>query len=154
MRKKKYEVNDIEQIELIIKKAHICRIAFTDGKTPYIVPLNFGYKRGSLFFHTGHTGLKMDMLAKNSRVCFEMDIEHKMIKKEIPCSFSMHYKSVIGFGEAHIIIDKTKKKKALDCIMSRYIDGAMEYKEENFNRVAVLEIVIDTMTGRNAIAGN
>jgi len=119
MRRKKYEVTDIEQIEAIIKKAHVCRLAFTDGKTPYIVPLNFGYKRGSLFFHSGHVGLKMEMLAKNPRVCFEIDIEHKMIKKDVPCAYSMNYKSVIGFGDGHIIEDKARKKEALDCIMSR-----------------------------------
>ena len=98
MKNKKYEITDIEeQIEAIIKQAHICRLAFTDGKIPYIVPLNFGYKQGCLFFHTGYTDLKMEMLANNPRVCFEIDIEHKMIKREMPCAFSMNYKSVIGF---------------------------------------------------------
>ena len=151
MRKKQYEVTDIEQIEAIIKKAHVCRLAFTDGKTPYIVPLNFGYKRGSLFFHTGYTGLKMDMLAKNPQVCFEIDIEHKMIKKEMPCAFNMNYESVIGFGEARIIEDKERRKEALDCIVSRYFDGSLEYQEEKLKKTAVIEVLIDTLTGKNAI---
>lgn len=152
MRKKKYEVTDIEQIEAIIKQAHVCRLALTDGIIPYIVPLNFGYKRGSLFFHSGHAGLKMEMLAKNPKVCFEMDIEHKMIKKDSPCSYSMKYKSVIGFGEARIIEDNARKKEALNCIMGRYFDGPLEYKEESFKRTAIIEVIIDTLTGKNAFS--
>ena len=43
---------DNEQIESVLKQCSICFVgmADTDGK-PYMIPMNFGYKDGSLYLH-------------------------------------------------------------------------------------------------------
>ena len=40
-----------ENIEAIIRKASVCRLGMLDGDTPYIVPLCFGYRDDTLYFH-------------------------------------------------------------------------------------------------------
>ncbi len=43
MRRKDKEIKDIGEIEFIINKSKVCRIALSDNDSPYIVPVCFGY---------------------------------------------------------------------------------------------------------------
>jgi len=45
MRRKEREITDLKEIEEIITNNIICRIAFSDGKMPYIVAMNYGYQK-------------------------------------------------------------------------------------------------------------
>ena len=77
MRRKDREIDNTEEIESIIQDADVCRIAFSDENTSYIVALNFGYKKGNpskLYFHSARTGRKIDLIKKNNFVCFQMDV--------------------------------------------------------------------------------
>ena len=52
MRKKEREITDRVELEQILKKALILRLAMNDpGSPPYIVPVNFGYRDGAIYFH-------------------------------------------------------------------------------------------------------
>jgi nitroimidazol reductase NimA-like FMN-containing flavoprotein (pyridoxamine 5'-phosphate oxidase superfamily) len=46
MRKKEREVTDIAELESIISRSDVCRVAFADKDVPYIVTMNFGYMHG------------------------------------------------------------------------------------------------------------
>ena len=43
MRKKDREIKDTKELEEILQKADVCRIAFAVDGVPYIVAMNFGY---------------------------------------------------------------------------------------------------------------
>ena len=73
MRRNEREITDPKIIEEIIHQATICRIALYDADYPYIVPLNYGYESGALYFHSAKEGKKIDLIRKNSRVCFEIE---------------------------------------------------------------------------------
>jgi hypothetical protein len=54
MRRSDREIPGIQEIEEIIQKADVCRIALANDNIPYIVPMNFGYVNDpdrTLFFH-------------------------------------------------------------------------------------------------------
>jgi len=87
-------------IEAIIRKSTVCRLGLLDQDTPYVVPLCFGYRNGTLFFHTAPKSRKLDMLRRHPRVCFEMDVLSDPLPAEAPCDWNMRYRSVIGFGTA------------------------------------------------------
>jgi len=151
MRKKEYEITDLAEIEAILLKADICRLAMTDGAVPYIVPLNFGYRDRALYFHTGLAGKKIDILKKNNAVCFEVDVDAELIRSDIACGFGMKYRSVVGTGKAEFVADPDKKRKALDIIMGHYSRQATwEYRENSFERTCIIKVTIDAMTGRKA----
>ena len=48
---------DKEQIESIIRQSDVCFVgmADTDG-TPYVLPMNFGYKDGVIYLHSAQDG--------------------------------------------------------------------------------------------------
>jgi uncharacterized protein len=151
MRKKEYEITDIGEIEAILKKADICRLAMTDGAAPYIVPLNFGYRDRALYFHTGHAGKKIDILKKNNTVCFEVDVDAELISADTACGYGMKYRSVVGAGRAEFVEDREAKRNALDIIMGHYSEhDGWEYRENSFERTCIIKVAIETMTGRKA----
>lgn len=150
MRKKKKLVSDTGEIEKILRRAMVLRVAFSKDDRPYIVPVNFGYESGRLFFHTGYKGKKMEFFEANPEVCFEVDLDAEVVPSEEACGFSCNYLSVVGYGTARLVEDIEEKKNALDVIMGHYSDGRFEYDPEVLEITAVVEIDISSMTGRRS----
>ena len=150
MRRKDKEITDIGEIESIIRKSLVCRLGLADNGMPYIVPLCFGYKDNSLYFHSAKEGRKIEILKRNNAVCFEFDIDSKIESGKDACAWGMKYRSVIGYGTATLIEDPEEKRKALDVIMAQYADGAFEYSEKAFGKALVIKVEIESMTGKKA----
>ncbi len=151
MRKQKNLVSEQSEIEAILQKALVLRVAMCREGQPYLVPVNFAYADGRLYFHTGHKGMKMDFLAANDRVCFEVDTEVKLLPAPEPCAWGVRYESVVGFGRAKIVQDEAERLAALRLIMERYSGpGEFEFPAANLARTAVVCIEIEEMTGRRS----
>ncbi|MFO7665119.1 MAG: pyridoxamine 5'-phosphate oxidase family protein [Desulfobacterales bacterium] len=148
MRRKDREIKSKEEIESVIQKALVCRLGMADENGPYIVPLSFGYADGRLFFHSAKEGRKLDILKKNNKVCFEVDMVGEIVKGDKACDWGMKFKSVIGFGNAFIVEDVELKKAALDLIMAHYSAGSFEYDDKKLERTVVIKIEIESMTGK------
>ncbi|MGZ6250181.1 MAG: pyridoxamine 5'-phosphate oxidase family protein, partial [Syntrophales bacterium] len=117
---------------------------------PYIVPLCFGYDGEGLYFHSASAGRKIDILRKNSRVCFEFDIPEGMREAEQGCRWGIKYRSVIGFGTAEIVDNQEDKKKALQIIMAQYSDKEFIFPEDVVAKTAIIKVVITRVTGKQA----
>jgi nitroimidazol reductase NimA-like FMN-containing flavoprotein (pyridoxamine 5'-phosphate oxidase superfamily) len=152
MRRKEREITAIDEIEEIIGRCDVCRIALTDENSPYIVTMNFGYSGGSrkkLFFHTAREGRKIDIIGKNNHVCFEMDTDHDLLCGKEACDFSMKYSSVVGWGDIFIVFDDEERRKGLDSIMKHYSTRTeFTYKQDVFDKTTILKLEIKTMTGK------
>jgi nitroimidazol reductase NimA-like FMN-containing flavoprotein (pyridoxamine 5'-phosphate oxidase superfamily) len=101
MRRKEKEIVDINEKLKIIAKCKVCRLAMADDNQPYIIPLNFGYAYENdiliLYFHGAYEGMKIDILKKNDKVCFEIDCNHALIEATEPSKYSFAFESIIGF---------------------------------------------------------
>lgn len=151
MRRKDREITDRSVIDDIINRAQVCRLAFCNEDIPYIVPMNFGYRDNCLYFHCAREGKKLDMLKNNHVVCFEIDIDHEIIKDDNPCEWGIKYRSVIGYGKAELIPELNKKKDALDTIMSKYSDIThYDYPENAVRNIEIIKITIAEVTGKKA----
>ena len=148
--KQEKEIFKVSAIEAIIKKALICRFGLSDGENPYIVPLSFGYKDKTLYFHSAAKGKKIDIIRKNPRVCFEIDINSKIIKAEDACNWGMKYQSVIGYGKAVLLQNTDEKREALKIIMSQYSDEQYHFVDKEIQKAAVIKLEIEDMTGRQS----
>lgn len=148
MRRKDREIKSKEEIESVIRNSLVCRLGMADEDGPYIVPLSFGYADGCLFFHSAKEGRKLDILRKNNKVCFEVDMVGEMVRGDKACDWGMKFESVIGFGKAFIVEDALSKKAALDVIMAHYSTGQFEYDEKKLDRTVVIKVEIESMTGK------
>lgn len=152
MRRKDREITDISEILNIIKKCDTIRLAFFDDEYPYIIPMNFGISceedKISFYLHSASEGTKLDLLKKCSKVGFELDCEHKLIKGDKACDYTMEFESVCGNGTISILSDE-EKKLALDFIMKQYENkDSFNYDEKYINLVTILKLSVDNITGK------
>ncbi|KYC45374.1 MAG: Pyridoxamine 5'-phosphate oxidase [Candidatus Methanofastidiosum methylothiophilum] len=148
------EITNLNQIEEILAKANILRVALCENNLPYVIPVNFGYKEKSIYIHCAKKGKKIDILTRNNNVSFEVDIDTELVGAENACGCSMKYKSVVGFGKAYFILDSKEKKQALDIIMAHYFKGVFEYSLGEIEKTCLIRIDIDSMTGKKSAVGH
>jgi hypothetical protein len=150
MRRSDKEITDRKAIEDIILRSKVCKLAMCEENRPYIVPLCFGFKNNTLYFHSAPKGKKIEILKKNPNVCFEFEIFTQIIKSAKACKWGMRYKSVIGFGKAGFITDDDLKRQAFDIIMNQYADGSFIYEDALLKSVVVINVEIQSMTGKQS----
>ena len=89
-------------IEEVLREAKIsfAGMADTDG-TPYVIPMNFGYRDGSFYLHSAQEGRSISILSRNPRVCISVSVENSLVfqNEEVACSYRMKAKSVIAWGK-------------------------------------------------------
>ena len=51
MRRKEKEIIEKSEMEAVIAKASVCRLAMAEENTPYVVPLCFGFEDNALDRH-------------------------------------------------------------------------------------------------------
>ena len=150
MRRSDKEITDRKAIEDIILRSKVCKLAMCEENRPYIVPLCFGFKNNTLYFHSAPKGKKIEILKKNPNVCFEFEILTQIIKSAKACKWGMRYRSVIGFGKAGFITDDDLKRQAFDIIMNQYADGSFIYEDALFKSVVIINVEIQSMTGKQS----
>jgi nitroimidazol reductase NimA-like FMN-containing flavoprotein (pyridoxamine 5'-phosphate oxidase superfamily) len=155
MRRKDRELTGPDEIEQIISRADVCRIALADNNIPYIVTLNFGYSGGDkacFYFHCAGEGRKLDMIRKNNFVCFELDTDHELYEGEKGCDWGMRFSSVVGYGHISIVENMESRIKALDSIMSHYSERkGFSYDERVLENTTILKLEISGMTAKRKV---
>ena len=151
MRRDEKKIINRCDIDEIINKSDICRIAFAVDNIPYIVPVSFGYDGKSIFVHTAKTGRKIEFIEKNNLVCFEFDVDVKTIEDEtIPCKWTSSYKSVIGYGKMIELMDFVEQENAINQIMMNYSGKKWEFNKHMLKSVKLWKIEIDDISGKQS----
>lgn len=148
MRRKNQEITDPEKIASILDAAQVLHLGMADGNAPYVVPVSFGYMDGKIFIHSSPQGLKLRMLARNPQVCFQVESDVELITEGAPCQWTLSYYSVIGFGKAHLAQTDVEKSLGLDVITRHYQGDPLPYSAEELQRLEVIVIEVDRMTGK------
>ncbi|OFX19074.1 MAG: hypothetical protein A2041_00800 [Bacteroidetes bacterium GWA2_31_9b] len=155
MRRSDREILIQDEIESIIKKADVCRIALIDDQIPYIVALNFGYKSGNpsvIYFHCAKTGRKIDIIKKNNSACFQMDVDHELVLANKACGYGMKFKSIVGYGKIYEVEDKNGKIEGLQYIMKQYTGkDDFVYEEKMLEVTSILRLVISEISAKQKI---
>ena len=152
MRRKDREVKDPKEIEGIILRCRTCHVAMVDDGDPYVIPLSFGYELNGgkleLYFHSAPEGRKLDILKRNSRVCFEMSYEGEPLFADTPCNSGYYFGSVIGNGEAVFIEDIDEKCRALSALFRHQTGKDTVFTPGQAESVCVFKIVSADFTGK------
>jgi nitroimidazol reductase NimA-like FMN-containing flavoprotein (pyridoxamine 5'-phosphate oxidase superfamily) len=126
MRRKQSEITEKEQIEEILTKTRVGRLATLGGDGyPYITPVNYVYRQGSIYFHCALKGEKLDNIRRHGKVCFEVDIPLAYLDtaydKNMPaCDVGQFYQCVIIRGQAEIVEQQGEKVDALNALMASH----------------------------------
>ncbi len=150
MRRKDRELADRKDIEPILRKCRVCRLAMISVGKPYVVPMNFGYEWDGdglrLYFHSGGKGKKLEALKADPRVCFELDIEEGVTGKgDGPCAYSYAFSSIIGEGTVVFAGTDEEKRKGLNVLMLHQTGrGGWLYPQNVLDKTVVFKVIADS----------
>lgn len=149
---KKFEITEITEIEKIIKESQVCNVSMNNNGEPYVIPMNFGYKDGIIYFHSAPNGKKIDLLKNDPSVCvsFYIGADLNVRHENVACSYSMKFKSVLAHGKIEFVEDIDKKKQMMNIIMKHYSGrDDFEYSNPAINNVCIFFLEPKTITAYN-----
>lgn len=138
------------EIEALLARQVTGRLGCHDQGATYIVPVNYVYKNGVIYAHSG-PGKKIEMMRNNPAVCFEVD--------EIKNIFN--WISVIAWGKFEEITEMGEQEQAMQSLIHRIMPlveqptghpshgiTASEYDLGEKIDLIVYKITIEKITGR------
>jgi len=151
MRRKKQLLSEAKTIEIL--KSHTSGVlgVMGDDDYPYTVPLSYVYKDEKLFFHCAKEGHKIDSIKRNDKVTFCVIDKDEVIHN----TFTTHFRNVSVFGRARILTEDNERRDALESLVEKYspdfINEGQKEIEGSWDRVCLVEVKIEHMTGKEAI---
>jgi len=150
-RRKDRTMKTSREMELLLERMPVGRLAVMTEDGPYIVAVNYVFFEGSIYFHSASTGRKMEALQADSRVCFLVDEVGPQVMWEQGCGISQIYKSVVCFGKAELVQGPIEKRAILERMVQKYVPSGYRFplmKDQNVKETAVVRIVIESMSGK------
>ena len=150
MRRKRQLLPPEESVAILRKMTFGTLALSGDDGYPYAVPVSYVYADGKIYFHTAVQGHKIDAIRQNDKVSFCVTEQDEVM----PAEFTTYFRSVIAFGRARILTDEAEKRAALLLLAEKYSPGQPGLQaemEKGFNRLLMVEIAIEHLTGKEAI---
>ena len=148
-RKPDRRIDDPAALEAILRRGQVLHLAMCQGDQPYLLPLNYGYRPGRIYLHTGRQGLKLDYLRANPRVCFAVSVDVEIIPGAEACAWGCHYQSVLGFGRVAEVEDDDERLRGLIAISEQYaVPGPHVFRPGSRERACLLRIDIEELSGK------
>ena len=150
MRRFRQQIPDKEAKEILSRNTNgVLALVDPEGK-PYGVPMSFIFDgQDSIYFHCALEGRKLDCIKNSPFGCFTV-----INKDEIsPERFTTYFESVIAEGKIDILKDREEIVDSLRRLSNKYSPG-LECEaeiERGLNRVIILRLKIESLTGKEAI---
>lgn len=117
---------------------------------PYAVPLSYVRAGEKLLFHCAQAGHKLDALRACPKASFCVVDQDRVVPEE----YTTYFRSVIAFGTVRELTGEEKRQSA-EYLGRRYYPADSDshrtaYIEKDFDRVCMLELTIEHLTGKEA----
>ncbi len=131
----------------IMRNANFCHLGMSKANRPYVVTVNFGFDDDYIYFHSSQKGKKNETINANPNVCFELNYGGEVYSNKNACNWGTKYRSLIGEGEAELLIEQSLKVEALMKIMEKY-SGSVDHKfnEHMLSHTNVYRIKLNNVT--------
>jgi nitroimidazol reductase NimA-like FMN-containing flavoprotein (pyridoxamine 5'-phosphate oxidase superfamily) len=115
--------------------------------------LFFGYDGSCLYFHTAREGKKLDFIAANSRVCFEVERNVIVVPKDSDaCAWSARFESIIGYGKVIELVHAEDREFGLNQIMLHYSGKEWRFDPSALKNTRVWRIEIEALSCKRSKA--
>ena len=128
-----------------------------DEGYPYAVPLSYAFVEktastpAAIVFHCAKSGHKLDAIERDPKVSFTVVAQNTIV----PDEFTTYFRSVVAFGQAHVVEDPAARREAFELLAKKYSpDVSHDAKDEEIDnagpRALIVRIDIEYMTGKQA----
>jgi len=137
------------ETDKLLKKEVVGRLACGEGSNIYVVPISYVYDGEYIYCHT-HEGLKVEIMRRQPKVCFEVDQLRDMA----------NWQSAVVFGTFEELADPAPRSHALKKLHERilpmpssettHLSPDWPFPPEEFNRITgvTFRIRVEKKTGR------
>lgn len=151
MRKKNQSLEKEKCEEILNKCTNGTLALLTDDDYTYAVPLSYVYNEGKIYFHGSKKGQRIDAVKSHSKVSFSV-VEQDIV---VPEKYTTYFRSVIVFGTAKLIEEKSEKIAALNALIKKYSPNYVKYTQEEIEKlidnVGIVCLSVEHMTGKEAL---
>ncbi len=140
-----------EEIARLLERSAVGRVStLGEDGWPYTVGVHYLYWAGNIYFHGLPRGEKLDNIARNPKVCFEVDELKKILHEGIEqaCKADAAYRSVVLRGTARLVEDPAEKRQILERLCQKYLPHPLPMEEQAIGATAVVEITPESLTGK------
>jgi uncharacterized protein len=112
---------DKKKLEMFLSRARTGVLGMKNDIFPYVVPMNYIWHNGSVYFHGMGSGKKEKILSQNPPVCFTIYEEYGTVTDPVPCHADTAYMSVMIFGKSEKITDTEEATEVLQKLLDKYM---------------------------------
>ena len=138
-------------IEILLRNTSGVLALSGDEDYPYAVPMSYVYADGKIYFHSAKTGHKIDAIRRNEKASFCVVDQDQVI----PEKYTTYFRSVIIFGHIRLVEDVEEMKRIATMLAMKYSsdfkEGIPKEIHTSLGNMAVLEMTVDHITGKEAI---
>lgn len=144
-----------DEMERILSEEDVATLCMSRDNEPYAVPISYAWLDGRMVFHCALTGLKLDYLRANPRVCLVVDRHPDRTRPhqaEGKCTY--RFESVVCFGTARILDSPEERLEPLGSLQ-RYFYARLGLDPEEAavtpaaaERCGCVVVDVQRMTGR------
>lgn len=146
MRRKERECNDPAFFTSLFEQADVITLAFQAEDPPYVIPVNFVFMDGALYFHCAREGRKLDCLRRAPGVGFSV---HEILSIDRENATTL-YRSLCGTGKAACVTDSEEKGRALEKLAHKYQSRCtLPVPQKTLQATEVVKITITTLSGKS-----
>lgn len=154
---------DDEWIEDFLTEQPMCVLGLVDDGSPYLVNQLFVYDSDeqAAFLHGAATGRTRTIVerADPADACLTVSRMGRLLPAEMPVDFDVEYESVVAYGEIAVVEGESRKRDALETIMSTFashLEAGEDYDpiaDASIDRTSVYRVDVDGWSGkRNEMA--
>lgn len=147
---------DDEWIRAFLHTGEIAHIATVREGQPFVTPTNYYFDEPGhrLIFHTNITGRLRANVEHHSQACAEVSALGRYLPSNIALEFSLQYRSVMVFGNVHVLNEAGEQRRMLHLLIAKYF-GPMQlgkdYRpvtDQELKRTSVYELRIESWSGK------
>ena len=115
-----------DEMERLLQEEKVGCLGLSLDEKPYVVPLNYHYSEGRIWFHCGFRGKKLDFLKRNPQVCFTVACQTGQVREHAGDPCHVDSDSVICYGRAKVVEDMGEREIALNFFNRSFRPGAVD----------------------------
>ena len=145
--------------EAILARALVAHVGIVQDGQPFVLPMSFLYRDGSLYIHGAPGSRLIRTLASGAPCCIETTLLDALIASKSAETHSMNYRSVVLFGRGQLVRDRERRRSVLEELIGRYFPGRKagddyaHITDREMKATALVEVRIDEMSAKSRSGG-
>ncbi len=143
---------DLKTVYSILDAGLICNIGFVTEGQPFVITTAYGRLDNRLFIHGSPASRMLRSLQQGIDICVTVTLLDGLVLARSAMHHSMNYRSVVLFGTAELVSDRTEKLQALYAFTEHVMPGrwaqTREPNEQELRATTVLALPIEEASAK------